>query len=52
LFTVAVNVTFVLVVPSLAVTVMVELPLATGVTVSVEPDTLTVTLLVFEELAE
>lgn len=43
LFTVAVNDTFVLAVPSLAVTVMVELPpFATGVIVSVEPETLTV----------
>ena len=41
--TVTVNVTYVLVFPSLAVTVMVELPTATGVTVSVVPDRLTVT---------
>ena len=44
LFTVAVNDTFVLSVPSLAVTVIVELPpLTTGVIVSVELDTLAVT---------
>ena len=41
--TVAVNDTVVLVVPSFAVTDMLEEPAATGVSVSVEPETLAVT---------
>ena len=50
-FTVTVNVWSTFKLPSLAVTVIVDVPSATPVMLNVDPDTLTVALVLSEELA-